>query len=266
VTITGINDAPIANVDPNNYIAFRGSLLRADDADGTNTPGFPGDDGVLLNDTDAEMDELTAVLVQRPSFARTGGFTLYADGTFDYIHNGGPSEVDTFQYQARDENGALSQQIVTVVINIDDAPPAEWQNPVNRYDVNNDGAVSPIDVLLVINYINSTSDPVLPDVRPIGAPFLDVNGDGNATPEDVLLVINRLNELNRGLVVGRAAGQPLGGRRFVGVDGFGRRDGHGAGGRSGSDNRGAFAWEDVGRVGCRRRRRPIDGCRLARTG
>jgi hypothetical protein len=135
---------------------------------------------------------------------------LNQDGTFAYLHNGGTSNVDTFQYRAVDEHGAISQQIVTVVINIDDAPPAEWQNPINKYDVNNDGFVSPVDVLWVINYINAHSqDPVLPPVRPLGAPFYDVNGDGAATSIDVLLVVNRLNELNGALGQGEGEGELL---------------------------------------------------------
>ena len=64
---------------------------------------------------------------------------LNADGTFGYIHDGGTTTFDTFEYRAVDEHGAVSQQIVTVVISIEDAPPAEWQNPILRWDVNNDG-------------------------------------------------------------------------------------------------------------------------------
>jgi hypothetical protein len=63
--------------------------------------------------------------------------------------------------------------------------------------VNNDGSVSPIDALLLINYINS--HPIitpLPLPRPVGAPFYDVNGDGVASASDVLDVVNRINQLN----------------------------------------------------------------------
>ncbi len=74
-----------------------------------------------------------------------------------------------------------------------------WQNPVNRFDVNNDGGVSPVDALLLINYVNANpgaSNTPLPAVKPSGDPFYDVNGDGFATPADVLAVINELNRLN----------------------------------------------------------------------
>jgi hypothetical protein len=138
------------------------------------------------------------LVVTRPQYATAGGFTLNANGTFTYRHNGGASTFDTFTYQAVDSNGAVSQQIVTVVISIVEATPSDWQNPILRYDVNNDGAVSPIDALLLINYINSQASPppALPQPRPVGDPFYDVNGDGVASAQDVLFVINEINRLN----------------------------------------------------------------------
>jgi hypothetical protein len=73
-------------------------------------------------------------------------------------------------------------------------PGASWQNPVNRHDVNGNGNVTPLDALLVINYINAhpgnSSLPAAPHVPP---PYLDVNGDGICSALDVLLVINDLN-------------------------------------------------------------------------
>jgi hypothetical protein len=71
---------------------------------------------------------------------------------------------------------------------------SSWQNQANRFDVNNDGAVSPIDALLVINDLN------LKGARSLAAsdatpPFIDVNGDGNASPIDALQVINAIEAL-----------------------------------------------------------------------
>ena len=145
VTVKGVNDAPIANIDPNGYKVVRGSLLNANDL--TGTVNGPGDDGVLFNDTDAEGDALRAQLVTGPQYATASGFTLNANGSFSYRHNGGISTYDTFTYQAVDANGAVSQQIVTVVISIVESAASDWQNPILRWDVNNDGYVSPIDVV-----------------------------------------------------------------------------------------------------------------------
>ncbi len=60
------------------------------------------------------------------------------------------------------------------------------------YDVNKDGAIAPVDALLVINYINANgSRPALPFTT-----HLDVNRDANISPVDVLLIINYLNGQN----------------------------------------------------------------------
>ena len=58
-------------------------------------------------------------------------------------------------------------------------------------DVSGDGAVSPFDALLVINYLNTNGPGVVPSGNT--PPFLDVNGDGFVTSIDALFVINRLN-------------------------------------------------------------------------
>jgi len=70
----------------------------------------------------------------------------------------------------------------------------EWQNPVNRWDVDGDGNVAPLDVLTLINDINTHGSRSLP-TRPSGPvpPFFDVDGDGSLTPSDVLTVINYIN-------------------------------------------------------------------------
>ena len=68
-----------------------------------------------------------------------------------------------------------------------------WHNSADPLDVNDDGEISPIDALLVINFLNANpGDGMLPE--PIAPPpFLDVNNDGLGTALDALLVINELN-------------------------------------------------------------------------
>ncbi len=66
-----------------------------------------------------------------------------------------------------------------------------WQNPSNPTDTNNDGSVTPLDALLIINYLNSAGSGPVPTGDPF--PFYDVNGDNFVSPVDVLLVINELN-------------------------------------------------------------------------
>ncbi|MEZ6086842.1 MAG: dockerin type I domain-containing protein [Pirellulaceae bacterium] len=74
---------------------------------------------------------------------------------------------------------------------------SEFQNQDNRFDVNNDGHVSPIDALSVINQLNQTGAMSLAGEAGSAGfsrrSFVDVNGDQFVTPMDALLVINALN-------------------------------------------------------------------------
>lgn len=73
-----------------------------------------------------------------------------------------------------------------------------WHNARNAFDVNGDTFVTPIDALLIINYLNTNGAGMLPLPPPVPFPgFLDVNASNPAGPSvepaDALLVINRLN-------------------------------------------------------------------------
>jgi hypothetical protein len=77
------------------------------------------------------------------------------------------------------------------------------QNPRHSLDVNDDGFISPIDSLLVINQINAgPSAAAAQTASPFAAalslslpssPFLDTSGDGLVSPVDALMVINYIN-------------------------------------------------------------------------
>ncbi len=70
-----------------------------------------------------------------------------------------------------------------------------WRNPVDPLDTNNDGSVSPIDALIIINFLNEFGPQSLG--TPNGAnqppPFLDPSDDGSISPIDALQIINHLN-------------------------------------------------------------------------
>lgn len=70
--------------------------------------------------------------------------------------------------------------------------PISWQNKSNRLDVNADGFVSSIDVLLIANHLNSRGNPSAP---PEGSPppYLDVNGDGKISSADTDLIFAFIN-------------------------------------------------------------------------
>ncbi len=78
--------------------------------------------------------------------------------------------------------------------------PADWQNPANPFDVNANGSVEPLDVLLIINELNVNRfhDRVglLNDAAkliPFPDTYFDSSGDRFVTPLDALMIINFLN-------------------------------------------------------------------------
>jgi hypothetical protein len=71
-----------------------------------------------------------------------------------------------------------------------------WRNPIDPLDVNNDGHVAPLDVLIIINMLNSPEGSHRLPVPTADQPppyFYDCNGDGIVAPIDALIVINFLN-------------------------------------------------------------------------
>ncbi|MHC5061543.1 MAG: choice-of-anchor K domain-containing protein, partial [Planctomycetota bacterium] len=93
--------APVGNGD--NYYAFSSNTLTVDAAE-----------GVLVNDTDDNLDNLTAQLVND---AGCGALTLLADGSFTYIPNNSCAGPVTFTYKAADGNGGESAP-ATVTITV----------------------------------------------------------------------------------------------------------------------------------------------------
>lgn len=71
--------------------------------------------------------------------------------------------------------------------------PSPWQNQALKEDVDNSGAVDPLDVLVLINEINLGGSRPLTGTGQSTPPFIDVDGDRNIGPLDVLMVINFIN-------------------------------------------------------------------------
>ena len=201
ISVSPVNDAPRA-VDDLFYLTPQGVELRTTDARGTATPSIY-DDGVLANDRDIEGNTFTARVTRAPTL---GQLSLNLDGTFSYIPNSNTlvGAVDTFKYQAVDSLGAVSNE-ATVKITITTPPASKHQNPIQKLDVDADGFISPIDVLLIINFLNFRGEPSVSIVGlPDPPPYRDVNGDYFISPLDVLEVINYINRRSNG---GSAGGE-----------------------------------------------------------
>ena len=68
-----------------------------------------------------------------------------------------------------------------------------WQNQTQRQDVNNDGLVTALDVLVVINEINRNGARLLDGSGLTPPPYYDVDGNRSLEALDALIVINYIN-------------------------------------------------------------------------
>ena len=83
-----------------------------------------------------------------------------------------------------------------------------WHNSAMPQDVNNDGLITALDVLIVVNDLNANGSRTLPQLGTASAPaFLDVNDDDQVSALDVLLIVNHLNSRTTFQVVQAAANE-----------------------------------------------------------
>jgi VCBS repeat-containing protein len=141
-----------------------------------------GENGVLVNDTDVEGDQLTAVLVDDVDH---GTLTLNSDGTFSYTPDQSFVGADTFTYRAND--GALDSDLATVSINVVDvnSPPDATDDD---YNLDEDGVLT-VDVALGVldNDTDANGDTLtatLVDDVSDGTLQLDSNGSFVYTPDE----------------------------------------------------------------------------------
>jgi VCBS repeat-containing protein len=189
ITVTGANSPPVAVDD--RFTTPENTILNI------SAPGL------LINDFDWDSQTITALAATGTSqFGAT--FQVLEDGSLVYnptnssvlrALNDGESKNDTFTYRITDEQGAQATGRVTVTVTGVSDPP--YQNQVRNEDVNGDGFVSPIDALILINFINSQGAGTLPPGLST-PPFLDPSGDNAITPLDVIQVINALNAQTSG--------------------------------------------------------------------
>jgi lysophospholipase L1-like esterase len=154
-----VNTAPVAV--SNSYSTNQGAALVV------SAPG------VLGNDSDAELNPLTAVLDSGPSH---GGLTLNPNGSFTYTPAGSYAGPDSFTYHAND--GSLNSNVATVsitVIAVNTAPVAV----ANSYSTNQDVALVVPAPGVLSNDTDAQSTPltaVLESGPAHGALVLNANG------------------------------------------------------------------------------------------
>ncbi len=119
ITVDPVNDAPTAGND--------GYSTNEDTALNVPAPG------VLANDSDVDLDPLTAVLVTGP--VNAASFTLNADGSFSYTPATNFNGSDSFTYKANDGTADSNVATVTITVNpINDAPVASGQSVSTNED------------------------------------------------------------------------------------------------------------------------------------
>jgi ELWxxDGT repeat protein/VCBS repeat-containing protein len=122
ITVGFVNTAPVAGNDGPFTVAAGGAL---------SVTGR----GVLVNDTDADTTNLSAILETQ---AANGTVTLNNNGSFVYRPTGAFSGTDSFTYRASD--GSLSSNLATVTISVgNNRPPVATGD---RFTLGEDGTIT----------------------------------------------------------------------------------------------------------------------------
>ncbi|MCY2986728.1 MAG: Ig-like domain-containing protein [Planctomycetota bacterium] len=201
ITVTAVNDPPTAGSD---------AISTAKDTAVTMTVAT-----LLSNDIPGPPDEVQAGQAVRlvpnqfgPALHGTVAFDALSQ-TVVYTPQSGFLGTDSFTYMIDDGNLA-STAVGTVNVTVTAVASAvPWQNPVNRFDANGDGQVTPLDVLSVINLINTFGSGPISGTR-LGLAYPDVFGDNEVTASDVLALITQLNALSAGGSAGEGEASMLG--------------------------------------------------------
>ena len=157
-----VNDDPVARAD--SYTVFESSVLTVDGP------------GVLVNDTDAENETLTAQLASGPSH---GVLTLNANGSFTYTPNPGFSGDDSFSYRAI--AGPIGSPPAVVTIHVNDDPVAR----ADSYTVAESGVLTVDGPGVLVNDTdaeNETLTAQLASGPSHGVLTLNANGSFTYTP------------------------------------------------------------------------------------
>ncbi|MFO0383043.1 MAG: dockerin type I domain-containing protein [Pirellula sp.] len=116
-------------------------------------------------------------------------YDVYESQVFSFHHYVDSLGVDDVTARGRSILLSFTNYVLESVINSD--------LDRNRHDVNSDRSIDPLDVLVLINRINSIGiGPVVPSEFGAKQPFFDVNKDGAIDPLDVLDLINYLNSVS----------------------------------------------------------------------
>jgi ELWxxDGT repeat protein/VCBS repeat-containing protein len=171
ITVTAVNDAPVAANDLAGFVTSLGQPLTV-----------PAN-GVLANDTDPENDPLTAIA---GTFTGSGGGTLSlnADGSFTYTPTATFTGVDTFTYQAQDASLPSNTATIQVTVTPQSNTPPTVVDDTNYSTQRN----APLTVPIAQGVLQNDSDAEQNSLTAIavtttgtGGGSLNLNPDGTFT-------------------------------------------------------------------------------------
>ncbi|MEX0978350.1 MAG: dockerin type I domain-containing protein, partial [Pirellulales bacterium] len=145
----------------------------------TTTPLTPNFDYVMAYDTNSKIVR----------FIPAQG--IWINGTYTISLDNVNNSADPIKDLADNALQANEPPATQFVIQLTDSIVSPWQNPINRFDVNADGIVAGLDLLLIINRILAGQTGPLPLVAVV-PPYIDVSGDGSLSLVDAINVINHI--------------------------------------------------------------------------
>jgi hypothetical protein len=148
-----------------------------------------------LSATDPDQGQTHVFSTTDERFEIVGNTLKLRSGVYLDRTNGGTVRVGVTATDSGDPMQSFTQDVEINLV--DNRYP--WQNKSLAVDVDGNGKVFPLDVLLILNELNAPKvrDPSfrLPVARVYDSklPLFDVNGDGLCSPVDALIIINHLN-------------------------------------------------------------------------
>ncbi|PZX09930.1 VCBS repeat-containing protein, partial [Breznakibacter xylanolyticus] len=165
IAVNPVNDVPVGVVDA--YSLSEGNSLTVS-----------AENGVMTNDSDAELDVMTVTVGKKPEH---GELTLALDGSFTYTHDGSENHSDVFTYIISDDTDVCAPVVVTLSI-----------DPVNDAPVAGDDTFFTLEnVKLIENVLGNdldaekdaiSVDPVLVNNANFGTVSMSANGEFTYTP------------------------------------------------------------------------------------
>ena len=119
---------------------------------------------------------------------------VYRDGSI-YLKDEASLRHSRDSLQFRVTFADQSQMVMSIYVRSNSSP---WHNTIMSSDVDQDAAVTPLDVLLLINELNASGGRRLGVRQESDSTLFDVDADGSLSPLDVLFVINEINRRGQG--------------------------------------------------------------------